>query len=343
MDSNQKSRLLNYIDSLIGVGALVGLCYWYGVFPFNGFLGLRGRSADAPNPAPAQAATTADAQHQQRLAYPARYDELAKAFVSICPSNNLPPIGSGVFLGHLDGGGKLRIHLYTAAHVAATADFYSRTNILTYIVSRPDQDSDIRKTVQMDNDGWRRPVTNADIAEADVTSAFNKMIRDGLNVKFIPFVSTPVENVPEHAVKGVVAVKKKDFPQYGLGIGTDVRMLGTSVELWMSKKMKERKRQPMTLRTGVIARCEPALNVNGSGDGSSGDFLIDARIQHGFSGGPVFATIKAGYLEYPAFVGIVSAFLPGYKYDAIDGHEPEPNLNVNSGYGVVVPPDDYFR
>lgn len=343
MDKKQKSQLLDFFDSLIAVIAIMGLCYWFGWFPFNGFMGMPCRFADASQQAPSKSASPAPAPQQPKLSPPATYDDLAKAFVSICPANNTPPTGSGVFLGHIDAGGKLQVHLFTAAHVAATADRFSRTNSVTFIVSRPNQDTDIRKTVWMDDVGWRGPNTHADIAEANVTTAFNKMVRDGLDVKFIPLVSAPVEEVPSNAVKGVVAVRKKDFPQYRLGIGTDVRMLGTSVELWMAKPPKERTRQPMTLRCGVIARCEPTLNINGSAPNSSGEFLIDARIQHGFSGGPVFATVKAGVLEYPAFVGIVSAFLPGYKYDAIDGREPERSQHINSGYGVVVPTDDYFR
>ena len=343
MNKKQKSQLLDFIDSLIGVVALLGLCYWFGWFPFNGFMGMPCRFATSPEQAHAKATTPAPASQQPKLVLPATYDDLAKAFVSICPANNTPPTGSGVFIGHVDAGGKLQVYLFTAAHVAATADRFSRTNSVTFIVSRPNEDTDIRRTVRMDDLGWRGPNTYADIAEANVTTAFNKMIRDGLDVKFIPLVSTPVEEVPSNAVKGVVAVRKKDFSQYRLGIGTDVRMLGMSVELWMAKPPKERTRQPMTLRTGVIARCEPTLSINGSTPGSAGEFLIDARIQHGFSGGPVFATVKAGLLEYPAFVGIVSAFLPGYRYDAIDGREPERSQHINSGYGVVVPVDDYFH
>ena len=343
MTNKQKNLLLDFIDALIGSCAICALLYMLGWFPFNGFMGFPCRFAVAQPAAPVKPTPPPAPAPQQKLVPPASYDDLAKAFVSICPSNNTPPTGSGVFIGHLDPGGELRIHLFTAAHVAATANRFSRTNSVTFVVSCPDKPTDIRKTVHMDNIGWLSPGSFADIAQADVTTAFHKMIRDGFDVKFIPLVSAPVEDVPPNAVKGVVAVRKKDFSQYRLGIGTDVRMLGTSVELWMAKPQKERVRQPMTLRCGVIARSNLSESLNCSKGNATNEFLIDARIQHGFSGGPVFATVKAGVLEYPAFVGIVSAFLPGYKYDAIDGHEPERNVQINSGYGIVVPPDDFFR
>lgn len=338
MNKKAKSFLLDYIDALIGVICLGSLLWIYGWFPFNGALDrylppeLRLKRAGAKQ----QATHNQPAMPQIQLAPPATYEEIAKAFVSICPRNNQAPIGSGVFLGHTIAGAT-RIYLVSAAHVAYASHTTTKTNSVCFIVHRANEKTDLHKNIWMDSE-WRCTGTSSDIAIAEVTGAFNRMIAEDLDVKYIPLTYDPIENVPPHAVKGVVTVRKCDFSAYRLGLGSEVRILGTSIEMWLSQVAKDRVRQPLALRVGVVASSDDYMHL----PNSHGDFLIDARIQHCFSGGPVFATVKTGVLEYPAFVGVVSAYLRGVNFDAIDGREPEFGGPINSGYGVVVPLDAFF-
>ena len=342
MNKKTKSFLLDYIDALIGViclGVLLWIMRW---FPFNGALDrylppeLRLKRADAKQ----QATPGQPAQPKQtpiQLALPATYEEIAKAFVSICPGPSQAPFGSGVFIGQKTAETN-RIFLVSAAHVAWASYNATKTNSVCFVVHRANEKTDLRKNVWMDGE-WRAVGPSSDISLAEVTGAFNRMIAEGIDVKSTPLVFEPVEDVPPHAVKGVVAVQKRDFPAYRLGLGSEVRILGTSIEMWLSQAPKERVRQPLALRVGVVASSEEYMHL----PGTHGDFLIDARIQHCFSGGPVFATVKSGILEYPAFVGVVSAYLKGVHFDAIDGREPElGGSTLNSGYGVVVPFDAFF-
>ena len=47
----------------------------------------------------------------------------------------------------------------------------------------------------------------------DVTSAFDRMVAEGLDVKYIYATVLPVDDVPANAVKGALAVRRELFGQ----------------------------------------------------------------------------------------------------------------------------------
>ncbi|MBR4614541.1 MAG: hypothetical protein IKO55_02945, partial [Kiritimatiellae bacterium] len=255
-DDFEKDKLdvRTVIDIFLGVLCFLALLWVQGWFPFNGFLdGLMGK--DKPTQVeqmavPAEQSVAA----QRKIAPPASFEEVAKACVVVCSVlDNKPPCGSGVFVGVGSEGEKPRIFLLTAAHVAQRVAMGVPTNIVAFIVHRPDKDTDLRKTVYPDSKGWLTPGGVEDIAMVDVTSAFDRMIAEGLDVKYIYATVLPVDDVPANAVKGALAVRRELFGQYNIGLGTEIRALGMATELWRSNVPKERVRQPLALRAGVIA------------------------------------------------------------------------------------------
>ena len=93
-------------------------------------------------------------------------------------------------------------------------------------------------------------------------------------------------------------------------------------------------------RQGIIARVQDWLN------GSSHDFLIDASIFPGNSGGPVLIKPEVAAIsgtktnDRCALIGMVSSYVP-YQEVAISQQTGRPRMifEENSGLGVVVPND----
>ena len=172
----------------------------------------------------------------------------------------------------------------------------------------------------------------------DVTSAFDRMIAEGLDVKYIYATVLPVDDVPANAVKGALAVRSELFGQYNIGLGTEIRALGMAMELWRSNVPKERVRQPLALRAGVIATRHDTPLLAGASEGA---FIVDARLAPGFSGGPVFAMVRNAYLEYPALVGVCLGVVCGLDFDD-DNRVRSVTEAVQSAYGIVTPLDKMF-
>ena len=172
----------------------------------------------------------------------------------------------------------------------------------------------------------------------DVTSAFGRMVDEGQDVKYIHAAALPVEDVPPNAVKGTFTVRRESFGQYNIGLGTEIRALGMATELWRSNLPKERVRQPLALRAGVIATRHDTPLLAGASEGA---FIVDARLAPGFSGGPVFAMVRNAYLEYPALVGVCLGVVRGVSFDDADRVRTL-DESVQSAYGIVTPLDKMF-
>lgn len=338
---NEK-RVLNwrdYLDIFIATLCLLFLLWWQGWFPFNGYfdsLTDKGKSVETALPV---AQSGQDAPPQVKVALPASFEEIAKACVVVCSiTDKKPPCGSGVFVGLRQGGDKPRIYLLTAAHVAQLVSPGSTTNAVAFIVHRPNEDTDLRKTVTPDSPCWYTPGGMEDIAVADVTGAFDRMVAEGLDVKYIFASALPNEDVPPNAVKGTFTVRREAFGQYNIGLGTEIRALGMASELWHSNVPKARVRQPLALRAGVIATRHDTPLLSGTSEGA---FIVDARLAPGFSGGPVFAMVRNAYLEYPALVGVCLGVVRGRSFENADKTRTLDEA-IQSAYGIVTPLDKMF-
>ena len=338
---NEKRKLdmRDYVDVLLSTICVVALLWWMGWFQFNGSLdGLMGKEQKV-QPAQTSVQSEQSAPPQRTVAPPASFEEIAKACVVICAATDKkPPCGSGVFVGVGQEGEKPRIFLLTAAHVAQRVNMGTTTNAVAFIVHRPNENTDLRKTVAPDGNGWLTPGGLEDIAMVDVTSAFGRMVNEGLDVKYIHAAALPVEDVPPNAVKGTFTVRRESFGQYNIGLGTEIRALGMATELWRSNLPKERVRQPLVLRAGVIATRHDTPLLAWTSEGA---FIVDARLAPGFSGGPVFAMVRNAYLEYPALVGVCLGVVRGVDFDDADKVRTL-NESVQSAYGIVTPLDKMF-
>ena len=338
---NEKRKLdkRDFLDAVLTTISLVAFLWWMGWFPFNGFFDdLLGKKQQAQ---PAQAAVQPEqnAPGQPKIAPPASFEEIAKACVVLCSvTDKKPPCGSGVFVGVGQEGERPRIFLLTAAHVAQRVNMGTPTNAVAFIIHRPNENTDLRKTVAPDGNGWLTPGGLEDIAMVDVTSAFGRMVDEGQDVKYIHAAALPVEDEPPNAVKGTFTVRRESFGQYNIGLGTEIRALGMATELWRSNLPKERVRQPLALRAGVIATRHDTPLLAGASEGA---FIVDARLAPGFSGGPVFAMVRNAYLEYPALVGVCLGVVRGVSFDDADRVRTL-DESVQSAYGIVTPLDKMF-
>ena len=326
------------MDAVLAALCLLAFLWFQGWFPFDGFLeGLTGKAetnqATQPAPQPEQ-----NASAQLKLSPPASFEEIAKACTVVCSVTSKGPCGSGVFVGIKDDGeDSPRVFLLTAAHVMQQVTSGIRTNAVTFIVHRPSEKTDLRKTVETDSSTWYTPGGLNDIAMVDVTGAFGRMVAEGLDVKFLLPARLPIDDVPANAVKGTFAVRRESFGQYNIGLGSEIRALGMATELWRSNFPKERVRQPLALRAGVIATRHDTPLLTGVSEGA---FIIDARLTPGFSGGPVFAMVRNGYLEYPALVGVCLGVVRGLSFD--DEKARTFDESIQSAYGIVTPLDKMF-
>ena len=138
---------------------------------------------------------------QRMIAPPASFEEIAKACVVLCSvTDKKPPCGSGVFVGVGQEGERPRIFLLTAAHVAQRVNMGTPTNAVAFIIHRPNENTDLRKTVAPDGNGWLTPGGLEDIAMVDVTSAFGRMVDEARPVSAAGQSSqwcvTPTWNIP---------------------------------------------------------------------------------------------------------------------------------------------------
>ena len=338
-DSDQKGKRVfhkcDVLDAVLATLCLLALLWLMGWFPFNGFFDRLIAKDQMAQPA---TPPNQNAPAQVKLAQPASFEEVAKACVVICSLATKSPCGSGVFVGLRRENSAPRVYLLTAAHVVQLVSPLGNTNVVSFIVHRPNEKTDLRKTVEADSRAWVSPGGVNDIAMVDVTGAFGRMVAEGLDVKFILATQLPIEDVPENAVRGAFAVRSESFGPYNIGLGTEIRTLGMATELWRSNIPKERVRQPLALRAGVIATRHDTPLLAGASDGA---FIIDARLTPGFSGGPVFAMVRNAYLEYPALVGVCLGVVRGLSFDD-DSKGRTFDESIQSAYGIVTPLDTMF-
>ena len=340
-DSHRRGRRgldwRDVLDAVLATLCLLALLRLMGWFPFNGVFARQQGKGQAAQPVQIAPPSNSNTPMPVRLAQPASFEEVAKACVVICSLTTKAPCGSGVFVGLKQGDDTLRVVLLTAAHVARGASPLGNTNVVSFIVHRPNEKTDLRKTVEADGLVLTPPEGMNDIAMVDVTGAFGRMVAEGLDVKFIRATKLPIEDVPPNAVKGAFVVRSESFGPFGIGLGTEIRTLGMATELWRSNLPKARVRQPLALRAGVIATRHDTPLVAGVSEGA---FIIDARLTPGFSGGPVFAMVRDSHLEYPALVGVCLGVVRGLSFD--DGKSRTVDESIQSAYGIVTPLDAIF-
>jgi S1-C subfamily serine protease len=98
--------------------------------------------------------------------------------------------------------------------------------------------------------------------------------------------------------------------------------------------------QTAVCRTGCIARIQDVLNTGG------GDFLIDASIFPGNSGGPVViqpestAIVGTQGIDKANLIGVIQSYLP-YQDLAVSAQTGQPRIifDENSGLAPVIPVD----
>lgn len=272
-------------------------------------------------------------------ALPATYEELAKAFVCVCPKAGTGPVGSGVLIGG-GSGDRLKVCLVTARHVAELCIVAGGPNSVSFILHRQNADNDYRKTYSGEGLKWLAGANGSDLASVEVTQAFQTSRSEGIDVKYVPlkFLPTPVDDVA--AVQGTFLIRREDFARFGIGLGTEVGSLGFAGELWSA--MQGRDRQPMAFRAGHIAiRNDEMKTFTPSG---SPTYIVESNMHPGFSGGPVFAHYQVNGLTYPALIGIVQDVVASRGMMEITSEQnTKEKVVMPSGYAAVAPIDELLH
>jgi len=272
-------------------------------------------------------------------ALPATYEELAKAFVCVCPKAGRGPVGSGILIG-AGIGDRLKVCLVTARHVAELSVAAGGPNSVSFILHRQNADNDYRKTFSGEGLKWLAGANGSDLASVDVTQAFRTSRAEGIDVKYVPlkFHPTPVNDVA--AVQGTFLIRREDFARFGIGLGSEVGSLGFAGELWSA--MQGRDRQPMAYRAGHIAIRNDEMNTfTPSG---SPTYIVESNMHPGFSGGPVFAHYQVNGLAYPALIGIVQDVVASRGVMEITSEQnTKEKVVMPSGYAAVAPIDDLLK
>ena len=272
-------------------------------------------------------------------AAPATYEDLAQAFVCVCKAPKHPPIGSGVLVGAKESSG-LKVYLLTARHVAEACIAANGKDSVTFIVHRPNETNDFRKTYHGEDVRWGFATTGSDLAVVDVTAPFKTLRQEGVDVRYVFLQHTPLPVDDQAAVQGGFVIKRCDFDKYHLGIVTEVGVFGSASEIWESMLYKGR--QPLGFRTGRVAIRNDALPRRARGGAPI--YIIEADTHPGYSGGPVFANFKINGLDYPALIGVVKGSLGkrSEEVTAVDGSK-RTEVFKGSGFATVAPIDDLIE
>ena len=270
-------------------------------------------------------------------AMPPTFEELSKAFVCVCPKAGVGPCGSGVLIGTRPGADQ-KIWLVTARHVAHDCITLGGVDHVTFVMHRPNEATDYRKT--FDGDGhtkWGFATNGSDLAVFDVTQPFRTSRNEGVDVKYIPLQTVPVALDDPAAVAGGFMIHRGEFAKYRLGVGSEVGVLGYAGELWTALKGKDR--QPMAFRSGHIAMRNDELKVLTRGGAPI--YIIESDLHPGYSGGPVFAYYEVNGLKYPALIGIVQAVIASKGKLQIDSEVGTVEQTCfPSGFAAIAPLDD---
>lgn len=283
----------------------------------------------------------AEREQSNALPYaePASFEEISKAFVCVCADKKYPG-GSGCLVGACEPNG-LRIYLLTARHVAEECIKVQGLNSLTMLFHCTNAEKDIRKAFSGEGVKWGFSATGSDLAVIDVTQPFNTMRKEGNDLRYIPLQVLPQPLGDSAAVQGTFVVPRSAFDQYRLGVGSPIGVFGSASEIWRS--IKQQGQQPLGFRSGVISTRNDTFRKTDRG--SAPIFLVECAIRGGYSGGPVFGTVKVGGLDYPVLIGVVKATIAGEREEVVrhvDGHS-ELQAHVPSGFGVIAPLDDLLE
>jgi len=330
-DSSKSDSPASSTDNDIGLkGALVCVIA-FAVLTLS-FIDLGWSSGEQP------AATPQNAQKLpidfSSLPQPASFDELSKAFVCICVHE--PPVlgGSGVFVG-ICKDGRREVSLMTAAHVAFENFKDGITNEVSIIPHRGRGQLDVPVKLNDVAKGWLPHHNYTDIAIVDVTPYFNTMVKQGWDVRYIPMFPAPKHGEDDRAIEGACLLPSKYFAQYGIGMGTPISAMGCASELWTEPFIS--KRQPLALRTGVIASRVDFMK--GIAPSENPPIIIEANLNPGYSGGPIFASVFLGEKAYPILIGVATG---GIRIQEIT---PQNAIvgNQHTGLSYFTPLDAFFK
>ena len=323
--SENKPTPLGWGGALFAVLAALFLAYQDGFFSIL---------TTSPGEVAADATPEAPPQRPQ-IPPPAKHDELSKAFVCLCPKDKKTPGGCGFFIGNFENG-KREVKLMTAAHVAASCIQSGLTNDVAVIAhhgkGEPDQNITLRETGL----AWCPTSRYADITMMDVTPYFEGMVKHGWDVKYIPVQGSPTWAEDDRAVEGAFMLPSKCLGSYGIGLGTPVVAYGNAYELWFSPELMDR--QPLGLRSGIIAARLNAFKTPGYGD-TTPPIVIECNVYPGYSGGPVFANAQIGPYAYPALIGVTSGLLGASPTAVPKSHD---TFN-HGGLCFITPLDEFIR
>lgn len=261
------------------------------------------------------------------------YDEIAKAFVSVCTGNPSQLGGSGVFIGKVENGRRI-VAMMTAAHVVMDNVKASVTNELVVIPFRGYGKPDVTAKLRDVGSSWAPFKENSDIAIVDVTPYFDGLIRQGWDVRYIPMSSLPADYKDKYAVDGTCMIPSTYFERYGIGLGTPVSVLGSAIELWTPPFSGIR--QPMAIRSGKIA-VRPDF-LKGIEQVQSPFIIIECSLIGGYSGGPVFADVLKGGRSYPILIGVATGMINRTHL----GAEKTPVGTNHSGFSYITPLDEFL-
>lgn len=289
-----------------------------------------GSKKDAPKRQPQQEVI--------KVSPPANLDELAKAFVCVASEDKLPS-GSGLLVG-MGEKDQRRVMMITAAHVGAgVASRVKGEPVVNLMLNNSVAEKDAWYSVRGNNIKWVAPTNGADIAILDLTDELPKMVTEGIDVKYVKMSTYPLPDDDPRAITGVVAVPRTWLGQYGIGLGTGVRVMGMAAELWDASPKK--KRQPMAVRRGQIAARLDYFDDEIPDSTTFGPITIECEVRPGFSGGPVFANVPLGNLPYPVLIGVMRSVLKSHETkQVVQGMVIAPL--ALSGYAQVTPLDSFL-
>ena len=149
------------------------------------------------------------------------------------------------------------------------------------------------------------------------------------------------DTAPDQRMLGDHFVVTRKISESGTAEGDDVHVLGFPIGVLSDQLFGPERSYPVA-RRGSIAWIRPAL------DKVNTEFLIDAFIFPGNSGGPVFRPcripVAQGQLETDCLIGMVKAYMP-YTDSAVSRQTGKVRVTFeeNSGLAVVVPVESIQR
>ncbi len=295
--------------------------------------------ADKTQEVAPQPSVEAPAQTAVKVSPPASFDELSKAFVCVCLEDKRP-CGSGLLVGFHEHDSR-RVMMVTAAHVgAAAAGSVKGEPVVNLLLSNSIAESDAYHSIKGNDIKWIAPTNGTDLAVLDLTDEFAKIVAEGVDVRYVSMSTYPIPVDDPFAITGVAVLPRAWLPACGIGLGTNVRVMGMGSEIWAASRGK--KRQPLALRAGLISTRLDYFDDELGEKSPVGPITIESGVRPGFSGGPVFAYSRVGASTYPVLIGVVRSVLNAQNEgQIIQGLVVTPK--ALSGYAQVTPLDALLK